>query len=55
LSAGSPSVLLGILNAVEYISFIPLMNLTIEPRLRGILRVQPARVYPQHLPSVDRP
>jgi hypothetical protein len=37
LMSGSPSVFMSMLNAVEYISFIPLMNVKIEPQLRGIL------------------
>jgi hypothetical protein len=37
LVSGSPSVFMSMLNAVQYISFIPLMNVHIEPQLRGIL------------------
>jgi hypothetical protein len=37
LVSGSPSVLMSMLNTVEFISFIPLMNVHIEPQLRGIL------------------
>jgi hypothetical protein len=33
----SPSVFLSMLNTVQYISFIPLTNCRIEPKLRGIL------------------
>jgi hypothetical protein len=34
--SGSASVLLCLLNTVQYISFIPLANVVIEPQLRGI-------------------
>jgi hypothetical protein len=37
LVSGSPSVFMSMLNTVEFISFIPLMNVHIEPQLRGIL------------------
>jgi hypothetical protein len=37
MMTGSPSMLMSMINTVQFISYLPLMNLDIEPQLRGLL------------------
>jgi hypothetical protein len=34
---GSPTLLMRMLGSVQFIAYLPLMNLDIEPQLRGLL------------------